>query len=249
MTASSRLPALERIATAAAQLALQACQAPDGFSARAKQAQDFVSEIDERVEQLIREQLALAFPGEAVFGEEQGGELAECCWIIDPIDGTTNFLRGVPLWAVSIGYVAQGQPEAGVVALPALGLMVAAQRGHGLHVNGEPCQRQARFGEVKLASLGDSHPQAEDVMRAYRQMREAGWVVEIYRSTATAMALAAIGRLDGHVQPQVKTWDMAGALPLCLEAGLTVRHGPLLTAGDSHVAVGTADLMASLSGC
>lgn len=246
MTASSRLPALQRIAHAAAQLALDAYQARDGFSARAKQAQDFVSEIDERVEQLIRDQLALEFPGEAVFGEEQGGELSECCWIIDPIDGTTNFLRGVPLWAVSIGHVAHGQPEAGVVVLPALGLSIAAQRGQGLYVNGERSTRQVRFDEVKLASLGDSHPQAEDVMRAYRQMREAGWAVEIYRSTATAMALAAIGRLDGHVQPQVKAWDMAGALPLCLEAGLTVRHGPLLTRDDSHVAVGTAELMASL---
>ena len=240
-----RLTLAHAIVQDAAAMALAAFNSRGGIGARAKQPQDFVSEVDERVESSIRERLALDFPGEAVFGEEFGGQLGDSNWIIDPIDGTANFLRGVPLWAVSLGFVQAGQPFAGVVAMPALGLVVGAQAGAGLFVGGQSAQRDAAFDSVRIASVGDAVDDIEAVAATSAALRRAGWVVQAYRSTATAMAFAALGRLDGHVQPRVKAWDMAAGAVLCTEAGLQVRHGSLLQP-DTFVAAGTPALQQAL---
>ncbi|MGG2474574.1 inositol monophosphatase family protein, partial [Rhizobium sp. BR5] len=99
-------------------LALRFFEARDAIATRTKGFQDFVSEADTTVERLVRDRLAAAFPGETVLGEEMGGEADDAYWIIDPIDGTTNFLRGSPLWGISLGFVRNGRPELGVVAMP-----------------------------------------------------------------------------------------------------------------------------------
>jgi myo-inositol-1(or 4)-monophosphatase len=232
----------------AAHLALQAFGARTTLSMRAKQAQDFVSATDEAVERLLRERLAQAFPKEPVLGEEFGlgagpdaQPVSSTTWIVDPIDGTANFLRGIPLWSISLGWVQDGFPQAGVVAIPALGLTVAAERGIGLIVNGRPALRETAFEEVQIVSVGDARDDIEEAAAMVVGLRRAGWVVEAYRSTATAMAFAAMGRLDGHVQRSVKVWDMAGGLALCSAAGLTLRHG-CLSEYESFVVVGTAQV-------
>lgn len=240
----SRLALAQRIVDEVAPLALAAFQSRGTLAARAKKPQDFVSDIDEQVERLLRERLTLAFPGEAVVGEEYGGDFSATNWVIDPIDGTANFLRGIPLWSISLGFVQDGRPEAGVVAMPALGLSVGAQRGAGLFCNGAPVRRDETFGEVRVMSLGDSNDDFDIVAHTSARLRRAGWVVEAYRSTATALAFAALGRLDGHVQHLVKVWDMAAGLVLCAEAGLEVRHAPLAEA-DNHVFAGTAALLSA----
>ncbi len=246
----ARLAVAQAIVEEAAQLALQAQADRAALGLRAKQPQDFVSAADEAVERMVRQRLAHAFPGEPVFGEEYGqghdspdaARLPRTSWVVDPIDGTANFLRGVPLWAVSLGFVRDGQPHAGVVAMPALGLVVAAERGAGLFVNGRPAVRDTVFDAVRIVSLGDARNDIAPSVAALVALRQAGWVVQAYRSTATAMAFAAIGRLDGHVQHSVKAWDMAGGLALCAEAGLVVCHGDL-SQPESFVAVGTSDVL------
>ncbi|WP_198083420.1 inositol monophosphatase [Variovorax sp. E3] len=121
---------------------------------RPKGPQDFVSAADEKVEQLIRARLALDFFGDAVIGEECGGRpSANATWFIDPIDGTSNFLRGLPLWGVSLGLVRDGKPSIGVIAFPALDLIVGAETGFGLFVNGRAAQPQRPFSDVHLASV------------------------------------------------------------------------------------------------
>jgi myo-inositol-1(or 4)-monophosphatase len=244
-----RLAAAHRIVEDAAQMALAAFNSRTGLALRSKAPQDFVSEVDELVERLIRQRIEIAFPGEPIVGEEYGGGFdatdADGGWILDPIDGTANFLRGVPLWGVSLGHVRAEQAGVGVVAMPALGLLVGAQRGAGLFVDGRPARREAAFGEVRVASLGDATDDLDEVCRYQRLLRGAGWVVEAWRSTSVAMSFAALGRLDGHVQPRVKPWDMAAGLALCAEAGLEVVHGPL-DRTDNHVAVGTPAFMRAL---
>jgi myo-inositol-1(or 4)-monophosphatase len=81
-----------------------------------KGPQDFVSIADREVEALIRARLAEAFPGDGFLGEESGGAAGERCWVVDPIDGTNNFLRGIPLWGVSVAYAIAGEPVIGHVS-------------------------------------------------------------------------------------------------------------------------------------
>jgi myo-inositol-1(or 4)-monophosphatase len=217
-----------RIVTDAAACALAAFRDRDGLHMRTKGPQDFVSAADEQVEQLIRARLALEFFGDAVIGEEGGGRpSANATWFIDPIDGTSNFLRGLPLWGVSLGLVRDGKPSIGVIAFPALDLIVGAESGHGLFVNGQAAQPERPFGEVHLASIGDADLDLEAALNTTRCLRAAGWVVESYRCTTLGLAFSALGRLDGHLQHRVQAWDIAAGLVLCAEAGLEVHHGPL----------------------
>ncbi|MGJ7505317.1 MULTISPECIES: inositol monophosphatase family protein [unclassified Variovorax] len=217
-----------RIVADAAACALEAFNDRGNLRMRAKGPQDFVSAADEKVEQLIRARLALEFFGDAVIGEEGGGwPSANATWFIDPIDGTSNFLRGLPLWGVSLGLVRGGKPSIGVIAFPALDLIVGAEAGFGLFVNGLAAQPQRPFGDVHLASVGDADLDLEDALATTRRLREAGWVVESYRCTTLGLAFSALGRLDGHLQHRVQAWDIAAGLVLCAEAGLEVHHGPL----------------------
>ncbi|MGJ3699745.1 inositol monophosphatase family protein [Variovorax sp. AFSI2.2] len=243
-----RLALAHGIVESAAATALHSFTHRRDVSMRTKQPQDFVSAVDETVERYIREQLSRTHPGEPVYGEEFGdgerasGALAESTWVVDPIDGTTNFLRGIPLWGVSLGFISEGRATMGVIAMPALGLIVGAQRGAGLFVNGLPATRETAFDAVRVVSVGDAHSDIDRAAATTIALRRAGWVVESYRSTATAMAFAAIGYLDGHMQHSVKIWDMAGGLALCEEAGLLARHAPLSDC-DGFVMVGTPEVM------
>lgn len=103
-----------------------------------KSAQDLVSRADFEVEQLLRAELSKHFPDDTILGEEMGGEFITDGWVIDPIDGTGNYLRGTPLWGIAVAYMSAGEPEIGVVAYPALGYTLAARTGDGLLRNGVP---------------------------------------------------------------------------------------------------------------
>lgn len=97
--------------------------------------QDFGSEADTGVERLVRQRLAAIFPAETVLGEEMGGMADDAYWTIDPIDGTANFLRGSPLWGISLGFVRNGSPELGIVAMPVVNEIYSACDGSGLLLN------------------------------------------------------------------------------------------------------------------
>lgn len=228
----------------AALLAKRFFHARDTIETRTKKAQDFVSEADTTVETLIREKFAKAFPGEAVVGEEMGGDAGDAYWIIDPIDGTSNFLRGSPLWGISLGFVRNGRPELGVVALPALGDILAAADGTGLFLNGRPCPRDIPFAEVRLMSLGDSlSDDIDDIVALHAALRHSRWIVEAFHATSIGLAFTARGILDGHLQKTTTMWDIAGGAVLAREAGLEVRigHDP---ASDAYwIAAGTGALI------
>ena len=91
----------------------------------------------------IRSAGRFRIPGDAIIGEEQGGSLGRDVtgWAIDPIDGTSNFALGLPLWGISIGYLENGYPRLGAIALPELGLTLSAASGSGMRLNGAPVRR------------------------------------------------------------------------------------------------------------
>lgn len=246
---SERLDRAVAIIEEAMGLALRFFEARDAIATRTKGFQDFVSEADTTVERLVRDRLAAAFPGETVLGEEMGGVADDAYWIIDPIDGTANFLRGSPLWGISLGFVRSGRPELGVVAIPVFKDIYAAADGTGLMLNGKPLARQVPFEAVQVMSLGDSAAaDAEEVAALNVGLRHAGWVVESIRSTSIGLAFAARGIFDGYLQKLTTMWDIAGGVVLAREAGLDVRIGTRPGSGIPWVAAATPALMTATEG-
>ncbi len=246
---SERLRIASQITAQAAELALGYFSRRDEIDVSSKRTQDFVSQADVAVENFIRQQLSHYFPDYPVIGEEMGGQLSDrACWVIDPIDGTSNFLRGSPLWGVSLGLVERHRPVLGVVALPVLNELFAAESGKGIFLNGKPFTRDNRFADVQVLSLGDSaDDKLGEAAAFYRGLREADWSVHCYHCTTVGMVFAAKGILDGHLQRRTTLWDIAGGAVLCQEAGLetVVNFGD---EGIRHlsIACGTPSLMAAV---
>ncbi|WP_404712214.1 inositol monophosphatase family protein [Sphingomonas sp. MMS24-J13] len=186
---------------------------------------DFASEADRTVENAIRAALRAEYGEVAIIGEEAGGTLdaAASGWAIDPIDGTSNFLRGLPLWGVSIGLLDRGTSVAGVVALPEFGTTITAIRGEGARLNGVllPLAPPAIGG--KLIALGENEfePGTQTDRRADALRRE-GYAVVRYRCAVFALMSAALGRLDGYIEHGCCLWDIAAAAVICREAGMAV---------------------------
>ena len=245
-TMKDRLDRAVAIIEEAVEVALRFFEARQTIATRTKGFQDFVSEADMTVERLVRERLAAAFPGETVLGEEMGGAADAAYWIIDPIDGTANFLRGSPLWGISLGFVRNGRPELGIVAIPVLKELYAAADGVGLLLNGQPLVRNVPFEDVRVMSLGDSAAaDAQEVAGLNVGLRHEGWVVESIRSTSIGLAFAARGIFDGHLQKLTTMWDIAGGVVLAREAGLDVRIGTRGSDNIPWVAAATPSLMAA----
>ncbi|SES27609.1 inositol monophosphatase family protein [Rhizobium sp. NFR03] len=242
--AQDRLSKATAIVEEAMHEALVFFAARDAISTREKGFQDFVSEADTSIETLIRQRLDAAFPGETIVGEELGGVGGDAYWIIDPIDGTSNFLRGSPLWGISLGHVTDGRPDLGVVALPVFGEVYSAADGTGLRRNGAALARSAPLGDVRVVSLGDSaHDDIVEIGALHTGLRQAGWVVEALHTTSVSLVFAARGIFDGHLQKITTMWDIAGGAVLAREAGLQVRIGTRLGSDIPWIAVGTTQLL------
>jgi myo-inositol-1(or 4)-monophosphatase len=241
----TRLDQAVAVIAEAMALALTFFEARATIATGTKGFQDFVTEADTSVERLVRNRLAEAFPGEPVVGEELGGTGGDAYWIIDPIDGTANFLRGSPLWGISLGFVRHGRPELGVVAMPVFREIYSAADGTGLMLNGKPIDRIVPFEDVRVMSLGDSaSDQAEEVAALTVGLRRAGWVVQSIRSTSIGLLFAARGTYDGHLQLYTTMWDIAGGAVLAREAGLDVRIGLQPGTDIPWIAAGTGALIA-----
>lgn len=226
------------IAAEAAALAAR-LRTEGGGVASLKGAQDFVTAADGATEAFIRARLGEHFPGEAVLGEEMGGaaEGAGPLWVLDPIDGTSNFARGGDRWCVSIGLVLGGRAVAGAIARHAPAEVFAAAEGLGATLNGMPI-RAAPTADIGRAiiELGWSlrlpiagfHRMAERVMAAGAGLRCGG-------SGALGLAEAAAGRLDAYLERHINAWDAAAAIVIAREAGCWTSafdSGDWLAAGN-----------------
>lgn len=191
------------------------------FVIETKRPRDFVTHADRTIERRVRALIAERFPGETVIGEEEGGEESASYWIIDPIDGTSNFLAGSPLWGVSLAYVLDGEPVVGAIEAPVLREAMSGAKGQGLLFNGASFDPNRRPPSLGIVSLGDS---ADDDLAGMttlsEQLRRAGWYAHSYHCTSVSMMFAALGRLDGHLQPTTTMWDAGAGVVLCREAGL-----------------------------
>ena len=208
--------------------------AHDYFSRRAtlavesKGAQDYVSQADRAVETLIRTELAREFPDDAFLGEETAASFAgdeERIWVVDPIDGTHNFLRGAHYYCVSIAYVEKGRREIGVVFDPEHDELFHARRERGAwrtHRGGEDRLRVSECSSLERAFIcfghHDRHP--EPRMISMRQaLMDAGTAVRNMGAGALQLAHVAAGRYDGFVELSLNAWDAMAGLLLIDEAG------------------------------
>jgi myo-inositol-1(or 4)-monophosphatase len=212
---------------------------------------DLVSEADVGTERLIRERLEAARPEDAVLGEE-GVDRAGTSglrWVVDPLDGTVNFLFGIPQWCVSIACEDPGGALAGVVFDPMRGETWAATRDGPPTLDGAPL-RPARAGELSTALVatgfgydaGVRESQARVVARLLPRVRD------VRRMGAAALDLAwtAAGRYDAYYERGVKHWDVAAGALICARAGLSVRELPPSPPAESGMLVAPPALAGEL---
>ena len=191
---------------------------------------DYFSAADLKAERTVQAMLKAGYPDYGFLGEEGGmtGGDARHVWMVDPLDGTTNFLRGLPLWAVNIALAEDGVPVAGVTYVPPTRELFWAERGGGAWLNGEPI-RVSPVSRLEDALLGVGIPFAG-------KPRQGQFLVEMERLTprvagirrlgagAVDLAYVACGRLDAFWEQSVSAWDMAAGAVLVQEAGGLVTN-------------------------
>lgn len=188
-----------------------------------KADQSFVTAVDRETEEFIAAQLQKAYPGFAFVGEEFGwrGPQEAPVWACDPIDGTTNYVFGLPHWCVSVGLLHQGVPELGVIYLPALEELFWATRGQGAYCNGARIRARDRdtiHVEDTVCLTSNSLKTLNTEVIAGR-LRCLGSIATELAYTARGNFCATIGLYEGIV-------DMAAGLCLCAEAGCEFRYLP-----------------------
>jgi len=200
-----------------------------------------VSDADTAVEQAIRSTLARARPRDAVLGEEFGRTEAAAAprtrrWVIDPIDGTKNFVRGVPIWATLIALLEGDTPVAGLVSAPALGRRWWGARGHG-GVSGVGRVSDCSFCFASLSGWSDA-----GLLRNVVDLSLASWRSRAYGDFYGYMLLAE-GALDVMVEPELSLWDMAALIPIVTEAGGSITDLAGRTPADKSSVIATNGLL------
>ncbi|MFZ4806672.1 MAG: inositol monophosphatase family protein [Hyphomicrobiaceae bacterium] len=187
---------------------------------------NFVSAADQKAEKTIYQELSKARPGYG-FLMEEGGEIEGADkthrWIIDPLDGTTNFLHGIPLFCISLALEREGQVVAGVVYNPIADELYTAERGKGAYLNDRRLRVAARKTLADaVISTGIPHRGRPNHPRFLREVEGLmGEVAGVRRTGSAALDLAwtAAGRVDGYWEHDIEPWDMAAGLLLVREAG------------------------------
>ena len=219
-----RLLAASAIVREAGQLARDYFLRRDSLEIEFKGQQDLVSVADRAVEDVIRSQLTDAFPDDDVIGEEGGYATdrgGDHVWVIDPIDGTSNFLRGVPYWSVALAYVVRGRTELAVTYDPVHDELFAARRGRGARRNGQPIRVTGRTdpGRSAIGTAYTFKASMEAYLRLMDDLLRAGLDHRRLGSSALMLCHTADGRLDGVAMIYCHAWDVLGGLLLVEEAG------------------------------
>jgi len=221
----------------ASRLALGYFGRKDSLGVSMKGAQDWLTVADGAVETFLRERLAVLFPDDAVIGEEGGGEAADAVWIIDPIDGTSNFARGDRTWCISVGLLLNNVPEIGIIAAPALDEVYCGRRGRGATLNGESIKVSgaADIGRAYLEFGWSSRIPNEDYLAMVGRGFSAGASVKRSGSGALGLCHVAVGRTEAYAELHINAWDVAAGMVIAAEAGAHLNNffsGDAIAAGN-----------------
>jgi myo-inositol-1(or 4)-monophosphatase len=214
-----------RAARRAGEVIVRALVRLDSLEVTSKGRHDYVSEIDRTAEREIIDIIHKLYPEHAILAEESGssGE-NETVWIIDPLDGTTNFLHGFPVFAVSIAVQHQGKLEAGVIYDPMRQEVFTATRGGGAHLENHRMRVSKQRGlEGSLLSTGfpyrENDPYTENYFAMFRKLTTLAAGIRRPGAAALDLAYVAAGRTDGFWELGLKPWDTAAGTLMVREAG------------------------------
>jgi myo-inositol-1(or 4)-monophosphatase len=205
---------------------------------------DLVTEVDLQVEREFRKVIAERFPTHAILAEELGGR-AEAppgpCWVFDPIDGTTNFAHGLPIFCSSLALEVDGQAVVAAVYDPTRQELFTAERGGGAHLNGKPI-RVSDAGDLVDAMLVtgfpyDVHQRVAEIVGLFAAFVGRARAVRRLGSAAIDLCYVAAGRMDGFWESDLKPWDIAGGALIVAEAGgqVTMMDGAPFSSRGRHV--------------
>ena len=192
-----------------------------------------VTDADKRAEEVMREAIGKRYPKHLVLGEEFGGTekpTNESLWVLDPIDGTTSFAAGLPIFGTLIAYLENGEPQVGVIHFPAMGETVYASKGSGcwIHIRGETSPQQVRASRTSdisdaFISAGGTKPSDIDPPATGNCCKLSSLILKPRKfrfiSDCVQHALVAQGRIDAAIDPEMNPWDIAALIPCVEEAG------------------------------
>ncbi len=224
------LPALNialRAVRAAGEIIMRSYERQDSFTITQKGAHDFVTEIDQKVEQAIFRQLRQTYPDHAFLGEESGAsvENSDFLWILDPLDGTTNFIHGFPQFAISLALRVKGITELAIVYDPLAREEFTAVRGRGAKLNSRRLRVSQQPG-IRDALIGTGFPfrpeqmsQMDQYLHVFQEVARQSAGIRRAGAAALDLAYVAAGRLDGFWESGLSIWDIAAGDLLIREAG------------------------------
>lgn len=218
-----------------------------------KGAQDWVSEADKNVELLLRTLIGEAWPDDGIFGEEHEDQIGTSGfdWVIDPIDGTTNFVNGIPAWTVVLAGVAGAETEIGVIHDPNFAETFAARRGFGATLNGAPMQVADGVGlQNGTVSVGYSNRvEAAHIVPVISDIVHRGALYHRNASGALSLAYVAAGRMVGYLEEHMNAWDCLAGQLMIAEAGGMVEEQDArdMIRTGGRVIAGAPDVFGTLS--
>lgn len=245
----------EELIREAGALALSFYRQRDRLARESKGHQDLVTIADQAVEALIRRRLSEAFPEDGFLGEESGGTPTASFWSVDPIDGTGNFIRGIPVWGVSIGFVEDGKPSIGLIYFPVEDRLYKATAGGGATRDGHPLAAStATDVSDSLLCFGSSlRVEAEPTLAFFERALRGKSSLRYLGACVGGMVLVAEGTAEAYYEAHSNTWDCLAGIVIAREAGCRVngfpgtgdyaQGGPILVA-----APGVYDALASIPG-
>jgi myo-inositol-1(or 4)-monophosphatase len=193
-----------------------------------KGAIDLVTEIDLQIEREFRQTIAERFPGHVVLGEEfeSSGDREATppfCWVFDPVDGTTNYAHGLPIFCSSLALEIDGELAVGAIYDPTRRELFTAERGHGAWLNGRPLKVSAAATLIDSLLVTGFHygiqRDPEDLVSLFREFITRARAVRRLGSAALDLAYVAAGRFDGYWESKIQPWDVAAGALIVTEAG------------------------------
>ena len=198
----------------------------ENLQVSAKGPGDFVSSADKRTEKILIEELQKAHPEYGIITEETGiinKSNVKNRWIIDPIDGTMNFLNGIPQFAISVGYEEDNEIKCGVIFNPIMNEMFCAEKGNGAYLNNSRIRvsNKKKIQDALIVTGGPKHTSKirDKIFSEYINVSNNVSNIRKFGSAALDMAYVACGRFDGYWQRELNYWDIAAGIVILKEAG------------------------------
>lgn len=236
------------LAKRAGELGLRHFRAIESLTIETKGHQDLVSNADRELELFVRAAIAAEYPGDGIVGEEHAAAAGSSghVWVIDPIDGTANFVRGIPAWCVVIACAKEGATEIGVIQEPSTGETFWARRGGGAFLNGRPIKaaQGASLAEGSVGTGFSNRREARNIVPLIDALVGQGGVFFRNASGALMLVYVAAGRLLAYVEEHMNSWDClagmliveeAGGLILVPDPATVIEEGTMVIAGGPNI--------------